>query len=410
MSAAAVAPRAARRLSQSPKLPAGARDKEPPPREDDADKARRRMLLPSPPAAASAPASRGAAASMLLRRAAGGRGSSYAPHPSSSLSVSCASEASTESFCSRASTGRIGRRPAGPAAGAPRRRAAGSAGPPSARPATCRKQVITGGAVVVPAGGATTPVAAALNGELAATSAGPQRCPWVTPNTDPCYASFHDQEWGVPVHDNKKLFEMLTLSGALAEMAWPAILSKRDAFREVFMDFDPQLVAKLNEKKFLAPCSPASSLLSQHRLRIIIENARELLKVIDEFGSFDSYCWSFMSNKPMVGRYRHIREVPLRTAKADAISQDLMRRGFLGVGPTVVYAFMQAVGMANDHLVTCYRFEECCDIEAGTPSPQGYGDNCKSAPVSDQEVGMLCGLVQCVALEPSRAATVISIS
>ncbi|ONM55021.1 DNA glycosylase superfamily protein [Zea mays] len=207
-----------------------------------------------------------------------------------------------------------------------------------------------------------------------------------------CYAAFHDQEWGAPVHDDKKLFEMLTLSGALAEMAWPAILSKRDTFREVFMNFDPLLVAELNEKKFLAPSSPASSLLSQHRLRVVIENARELLKVIDEFGSFDRYCWSFMSgNKPTVGRYRHTREVPLRTAKADAISQDLMRRGFLGVGPTVVYAFMQAVGMANDHLVTCYRFEECCAVESFAASDEGYaGDNGKKPPpavASDQEAG-----------------------
>ncbi|XP_066399436.1 uncharacterized protein [Miscanthus floridulus] len=421
MSAAAVAPRApgaARRLSsQSPKPP-GARDnKEPPPqREDAADKAARRRLLPSLSAPSPSPTTRGAA---------GGRGSrsSYV-HPSSSLSVSCASEASTESFCSRASTGRIGRRPAAPPVGAPRRRAEGSAGPPSARPAASSRKVASSSSVVVPGGAAAAtvqvqvvvpPVVGLLNGEPTAASAGPQRCPWVTPNTDPCYAAFHDQEWGVPVHDDKKLFEMLTVSGALAEMAWPAILSKRDTFREVFMNFDPQLVAKLNEKKFLAPCSPASSLLSQHRLRVIIENARELLKVIDEFGSFDSYCWSFMSNKPMVGGYRHTREVPLRTAKADAISQDLMRRGFLGVGPTVVYAFMQAVGMANDHLVTCYRFEECCDIVESSAASDDYdGDNGKkpAAAASDQEVSMLCGLVQCVALEPSRAATatVISIS
>ncbi|XP_066394308.1 uncharacterized protein [Miscanthus floridulus] len=432
MSAAAVAPRApgaARRLSsQSPKPP-GARDnKEPPPQREDADKAKdaRRRLPPSLSAPSPSPSpTRGAAASMLLRRAAGsgGRGSSSSyVHPSSSLSVSCASEASTESFCSRASTGRIGRRPAGPPVGAPRRRAAGSAGRPSARPAATSRKVASSSSVVVPgvAAAATVqvvvpPVVGLLNAEPTAASAGPPRCPWVTPNTDPCYAAFHDQEWGVPVHDDKKLFEMLTLSGALAEMAWPAILSKRDTFREVFMNFDPQLVAKLNEKKFLAPCSLASSLLSQHRLRIIIENARELLKVIDEFGSFDSYCWSFMSNKPMVGGYRHTREVPLRTAKADAISQDLMRRGFLGVGPTVVYAFMQAVGMANDHLVTCYRFEECCDIIESSAAPsEGYdGDNGKKPPpVSDQEVSMLCGLVQCVTLEPSRAATaaVISIS
>jgi DNA-3-methyladenine glycosylase I len=132
-------------------------------------------------------------------------------------------------------------------------------------------------------------------------------------------------------------------------------------------------------------------------------------QVIDEFGSFDSYCWGFVSNKPLIGRFRHIREVPLRTAKADAISQDLMRRGLLGVGPTVIYAFMQAVGMANDHLVTCYRFEECCTT--ATPvCDGGHGDQLTPAAVSDQEVSMVCGLVQCVGLEPQRAATVISIS
>jgi DNA-3-methyladenine glycosylase I len=199
------------------------------------------------------------------------------------------------------------------------------------------------------------------------------------------------------------------------------------------MDFDPVLVAKLNEKKFTGPCSPASSLLSEHRVRTIIENARELLKVpwslsiylhlislsialnnalcsqvIDEFGSFDSYCWGLVSNKPLIGRFRHMREVPLRTAKADVISQDLMRRGLRGVGPTVVYAFMQAVGMANDHLVTCYRFEECCTTTAAAVY-DGNGDK-PAAAVSDQEVSMVCGLVQCVGLEPPRAATVISIS
>ena len=168
----------ARRLSPSPK-PAGARDKgdkeEPPSLEGAADKARRR-LLPSAPA-------RGAAASMLLRRAgAGARGSSYV-HPSSSLSVSCASEASTESLCSRASTGRIGRRPAGPPVGAPRRRAAGSAGPPSARPASSRKVV----ASAVPGGAATDAPAVLMLGSLTATSAGPPRCPWVTPNTGRCH-------------------------------------------------------------------------------------------------------------------------------------------------------------------------------------------------------------------------------
>lgn len=243
-----------------------------------------------------------------------------------------------------------------------------------------------------------------LNGGAAA---GPPRCPWVTPNTDPCYAAFHDQEWGVPVHDDKKLFEMLVLSGALAEMTWPDIISKRDTFREVFMDFDPVLVSKLNEKKLLGPCSPARSLLSEHRLRAIVENAHELLKIIEEFGSLDEYYWGFLNNKPMVGRHRSPREVPLRTPKAEAISQDLMRRGLRGVGPTVIYAFMQAAGMANDHLVTCYRFDEC------TQAPDdGHGKNSNTLAVQgqDQEMSKMCGMVECAGLETSRAATVISIS
>ncbi|KAL6655577.1 hypothetical protein ACP70R_006403 [Stipagrostis hirtigluma subsp. patula] len=408
----AVAPRAAgagRRLSPSPG-PAGRRETKEPspaPREEAAatDGKARKRLLPSSSGPATA---RGAAASMLLRRAGVGGRPGHARASSASLSVSCASEASTDSFCSRASTGRIGRPAGPPGAGAARRRAAGSAGPPSARPATGRKA-----AGVAPNGVAAATAAAAVvgsvNGEAAATSAGPARCPWVTPNTDPCYAAFHDQEWGVPVHDDKKLFEMLVLSGALAEMTWPVILSKRDTFREVFMDFDPVLVSKLNEKKFLGPSSSATSLLSEHRLRIIIENARELLKVIEEFGSFDNYCWGSMSNKPVAGGFRHAREVPLRTAKAEAISQDLMRRGFRGVGPTVVYSFMQAVGMANDHLVTCYRFDECC-AGAGAAAASEGRDVDKPAVVKEQEVSMLCGLVQCVGLEPTRAAAVISIS
>ncbi|KAK1630853.1 hypothetical protein QYE76_005168 [Lolium multiflorum] len=406
----AVGPRvagAARRPS-SPKRPPSAGGRERPqlaPRGDDnprvslspaADSKVAKKRLPSAAAAA-----RGALPSMLLRRsellrragANGGKGNGSLQ----SLSVSCASEASNDSFCSRGSTGRIGRPPMAPHAGAPRRRAAGSSvGPPSARPAV-RK------AASVAPDGTGAAAAPMMIGEAAMAPGppGPPRCPWVTRNTDPCYAAFHDEEWGVPVHDDKKLFEMLVLSGALAEMAWPVILSKRDTFREVFMDFDPQLVSKLNEKKFLGPCSPARSLLSEHRLRTIVENAHELLKVIEEFGSFDEYCWGFLNHKPMIGRYRAPREVPLRTPKAEALSQDLMRRGLRGVGPTVIYAFMQAVGMANDHLVTCYRLEECSE------ACDGGHDN---TLVKEQEMSKMCGMVECVSLESSMTNTVISIS
>ncbi|KAF2321521.1 hypothetical protein GH714_000269 [Hevea brasiliensis] len=157
---------------------------------------------------------------------------------------------------------------------------------------------------------------------------------------DPCYATFHDAEWGVQVHDDKKLFELLCLSGALAELTWPVILNRRPIFREVFLGFDPIAVSKLNDKKIAVPGSLASSLLSELKLRSIIENARQMCK-------------------PIVNQFRHSRQVPVKTPKAEAISKDLVRRGFRSVGPTVIYAFMQVAGLTNDHLVSCFRFQEC---------------------------------------------------
>ncbi|XWS19152.1 hypothetical protein CRYUN_Cryun32bG0107500 [Craigia yunnanensis] len=186
-----------------------------------------------------------------------------------------------------------------------------------------------------------------------------KRCGWVTPNSDPCYAAFHDEEWGVPVHDDKKLFELLSLSGALAELTWPTILGKRHMFREIFLEFDPSAVSKLNEKKIAGPGSPASSLLSELKIRGIIANARQICKAIDEFGSFDKYVWSFVNHKPIVGQFRYPRQVPVKSPKSEVISKDLVRRGFRSVGPTVVYSFMQVAGLINDHLISCFRFLEC---------------------------------------------------
>ncbi|KAJ9693140.1 hypothetical protein PVL29_012049 [Vitis rotundifolia] len=188
-----------------------------------------------------------------------------------------------------------------------------------------------------------------------------RRCAWVTPNTDPCYAAFHDEEWGVPVHNDKRHFELLVLSGALAELTWPAILKKRHIFREVFLEFDPIAVSKLNEKKIVTPGSPATLLVSELKLRSVIENARQICKIIGEFGSFDQYIWGFVNHKPMVGRFRYPRQVPVKTAKADVISKDLVKRGFRSVGPTVIYSFMQVAGITNDHLASCFRFQECVD-------------------------------------------------
>ncbi|XP_057767833.1 uncharacterized protein LOC130988091 isoform X2 [Salvia miltiorrhiza] len=174
-----------------------------------------------------------------------------------------------------------------------------------------------------------------------------RRCAWaVSLNTDPSYVAFHDEEWGVPAHDDN----------ALAELAWPAILRKRHIFRQVFADFDPIAVAKLSDKTITTPGSLATSLLSELKLRSITQNARQVLKVIDEFGSLDKYMWSFVKHKPIVSSFRHGRQVPVKSPRAELISKDLVRRGFRGVGPTVVYAFMQVAGLTNDHLITCFRF------------------------------------------------------
>ncbi|KAJ3679549.1 hypothetical protein LUZ60_017560 [Juncus effusus] len=244
-----------------------------------------------------------------------------------SMDASCSSDVSSDSFCSRASTGRI--RMGSGAGGGFRRRKSGKV------------------------------LEVSVGSGLEGSAGRRMRCAWVTANSDPCYVAFHDEEWGVPVHDDKKLFEMLVLSGALAELTWPAILSKRHIFREVFMDFDPALVAKINEKKLAMQGSLAGSLLSETKLRGIVENAREVLKIIQQFGSFNQYIWGFTNHKPIVGRFRYQRQVPVKTPKADFISKDLVRRGFRGVGPTIIYSFMQVCGLTNDHLLSCFRFEEC---------------------------------------------------
>ncbi|XP_077238117.1 uncharacterized protein LOC143879559 [Tasmannia lanceolata] len=256
-------------------------------------------------------------------------------HTNFSPNGSCSSDASTDSLCSRVSTGKIARM----------------------NPARQRRQSVSKPEKVV-----TDNISVSSSPE---SLPGKKRCAWVTPNTDPSYAAFHDEEWGVPVHDDKKLFELLVLSSALAELAWPTILSKRHIFREVFMDYDPASVAKLNEKKIIAPGSTASSLLSDPKLRSVIENARQMLKIIEEFGSFDNYCWSFVNHKPIVSRFRYARQVPVKTPKADVISKDMVRRGFRCVGPTVIYSFMQTAGITNDHLISCYRFNECIATATG---------------------------------------------
>ncbi|XP_050365156.1 uncharacterized protein LOC126783687 [Argentina anserina] len=187
----------------------------------------------------------------------------------------------------------------------------------------------------------------------------PKRCEWITPNSDPHYISFHDEEWGVPVHDDKKLFELLVLSQSLAELSWPEMLTKRDIFRNLFDNFDPTSVANFDEKKLLSLKVNGIPILSQQKLRAIVDNAIQVVKIQQEFGSFSKYCWSFVNQKPINNGVRYGRQVPVKSPKSEVISKDLMKRGFRCVGPTVVYSFMQVAGIVNDHLVSCFRHKEC---------------------------------------------------
>jgi DNA-3-methyladenine glycosylase I len=182
-----------------------------------------------------------------------------------------------------------------------------------------------------------------------------QRCPWAT--TEPAI-SYHDDEWGVPVHDDRVLFEFLILEGAQAGLSWNTILKKRENYRKALDGFRPEKIArygKRDEQRLLR-----NDGIVRNRLKIAatIENAKNFLAVRKEFGSFDAYLWTFVGGEPIQNRWRTLAEVPARTAESDAMSRDLLRRGFKFVGSTICYAFMQAIGMVNDHLVRCPRYAE----------------------------------------------------
>jgi DNA-3-methyladenine glycosylase I len=179
------------------------------------------------------------------------------------------------------------------------------------------------------------------------------RCGWC--GTDPLYVAYHDEEWGVPVEDDRRLFEFLILEGAQAGLSWLTILRKRDAYRRAFAEFDPREVARFGARQKRRLLNDAGIVRNRLKIDSAIGNARAFLKVQEEFGSFARYQWNFVGGKPVVGRRKALRDIPPRTAISDAISEDLVRRGFRFVGSTIVYAHMQAVGMVNDHLVGCFR-------------------------------------------------------
>src|SRR5437773_12173793 len=178
------------------------------------------------------------------------------------------------------------------------------------------------------------------------------RCPWAT--TEPAI-TYHDQEWGVPVHDDRRLFEFLILEGAQAGLSWTTILKKRQNYRKAFDDFRVEKIARYTARDVQRLLRDAGIVRNRLKITATIENAKAFLAVRKEFGTFDGYLWSFVGGKPIQGHWQKMADVPTRTAESDAMSRDLLRRGFKFVGSTICYALMQAVGMVNDHLVTCPR-------------------------------------------------------
>ena len=180
------------------------------------------------------------------------------------------------------------------------------------------------------------------------------RCRWC--GSDPLYVRYHDEEWGVPVHDDRTLFEFLILEGAQAGLSWITILRKRDAYREAFANFDARKVARIDGRRQRALMKNPGIVRNRLKIESTVTNAQAFLAVQKEFGSFDRYLWAFVGGRPIVNRWKQMKQVPARTAESDALSKDLQQRGFRFVGSTIMYAFMQAVGMANDHTVDCFRY------------------------------------------------------
>src|SRR6476660_5214923 len=181
------------------------------------------------------------------------------------------------------------------------------------------------------------------------------RCSWAT---TPQMIAYHDNEWGVPQHDDRVLFEFLILEGAQAGLSWSTILAKREAYRRAFSNFNPKTIARYDAKKTKQLMSNASIVRNRLKISAAVQNARAFLAVQKEFGSFDAYIWQFVNGKPIVNKLRASSQIPARTEESDKMSRDLLKRGFKFVGPTICYAFMQTIGMVNDHLVGCYRYKE----------------------------------------------------
>lgn len=185
----------------------------------------------------------------------------------------------------------------------------------------------------------------------------PTRCAWV--GTDSLIVAYHDQEWGVPLHDDRKLFEFLILEGMQAGLSWMTILRKRENFRLAYDDFDPTKIAQYDQTKFDELLTNAGIIRNRQKIKASVQNARSFLEVQSEFMSFDAYMWQFVGGKPKVNSWKTMLEIPAKTEESVAMSKDLLKRGFKFVGPTICYAHMQATGMVNDHTTDCFRYLEC---------------------------------------------------
>jgi DNA-3-methyladenine glycosylase I len=183
------------------------------------------------------------------------------------------------------------------------------------------------------------------------------RCNWVPPGNT-LYEEYHDTEWGVPVHDDRKHYEFLILEAAQAGLSWLTVLKRRQGYKTAFADFHPEKVARFNEKKIEELLAFEGIIRNRKKVESAINNAQKFLAVQEEFGSFDAYIWQFVNGKPIQNAWKSIKEVPAETKESKALSKDLKARGFQFVGPTVIYAHMQATGLVNDHLVDCFRYSE----------------------------------------------------
>jgi len=196
---------------------------------------------------------------------------------------------------------------------------------------------------------------------------GKKRCAWAEGGNE-LYIQYHDLEWGVPVHEDRKQFEFLILEGAQAGLSWSTVLNKREGYRKAFANFDPVKVARFSEKKIETLIQNPSIIRNRLKITSAVSNARAFLAIQKEYGSFDTYIWAFVGGKPLQNRWKAMAEVPATSPESDALSKDLKQRGLKFVGSTIMYAHLQAAGLVNDHLLNCFRYRECATLARTSPT------------------------------------------